>query len=346
MQHNEPPVIKIRCIVLDDTKRGKFPKEPLSDGDNSMHYERVEGLLRAGKTAKLLRIGIPAVKGLIKAFENPELKAAASETLGRIVAQHPKSDWEFSVEFFLKASEDADKRMRENAIACALRIALAHPDYDWSGAIPLLMLAFGMEAPIDFDAAGLFRRISEAHPEYDLGKAVFHLAMMVEKRHYGWEDAIVAMGNIGDVSAVPALEKVSGYSWNVQKAAAEALGKIVERHPEYDWGRTARALISFGSFDEGILLEVSAALLKMGPKAVRALVEALGDENVLMRERALHALANMVESRPREVALEIVGMVNGNFGDRLLEIHSSNERMVQGLHHLLLKCGEAMEHAA
>lgn len=323
-----------------------FPKEPLGDWDNSMRYERVENLLRAGKMNKLEKIGIPAVKGLMRAFEEPGLRIAASDALGIIAGRYPASDWSSSVEFFLKASEDADKHVRANAIACTLRIALAHPDYDWSSAIPLLMLGFGMESPIDFDVAKLFRRISEAHPEYDLGEAVSRLAMMVEKRHIGWEDAIVAMGNIGDVSAVPALEKASAYSRDVQKAAAEALGKIVERHPEYDWGRTAMALISFGSFDEGILLEVNATLLKMGPKAVCALVEALGGENVLVRQRAFHSLGKMVESRPKEVALEVVGLVNGKFGDRLLEINSSNERMVKGLHELMLKCGEAMKDAA
>jgi len=320
---------------------GKFPREPL--GDNSMRYERVEELLRAGKTAKLLKVGIPAVNGLVKAFENPELRKTASETLRGIVEAHPKSDWETRVEFFLKAYRDGDAPVRENALACILRIALAHPSYDWSSAIPLLMLAFGMKAPIDFDAAKLFRGISEAHPEYGLGEAVFYLSMMVEKRHIGWEDAIVAMGGIGDVSAVPALEKASRYSLDMQKAAAEALGKIADRHPEHDWGRTAKTLISFGSLAEGILPEVSAALLKMGPKAVRALVEALGEENVLIRQRALDALANMMESCPKELVLEIIGMVNGEFGDKLLEINSANERMVQGLHKLLLRCGEAME---
>ena len=343
MQHNEPPVIRIRSVILDDSRGRKFPKQPLGDGENSMRYERVEELLRAGKTEKLAKVGIPAVKGLVKASENPELRIAALETLGKIAWNHPQSDWKDYVELFPKASRDGDANVRESAIRSVIRIATDHPEYDWSSAIPLLIRAFDIDI-FPKSPAALFRAITEKHPEYDLRAAVEPLSKAVG---FQWNDATEALGNIGDVSAAPALEAaLRSDNKDMVGPSLHALRRIMEKNPDHDWRRTAKAIL-FGRYGwEGLSDEANQMLMWLGPKVIPALVEALEEKGAMVRERAVDALHRMAQINPNEVALQIVGLINGKLGDRLLEISKGNEELMHHLNELMLRCGDVMENSA
>jgi len=152
---------------------------------------------------------------------------------------------------------------------------------------------------------------------------------------------------IGDMgkAAIPALACVlRGDDINMRKSAVEALGRIGDA--------SAVPLLVECLKDEDMRRNAAWALGKIAEKggdcsaAIPALIECLKDENAHVRAYAAVALGKIADTHAKEVASIIIQYVNGNGGDGLLVTDEKTSQMVDLLNSLLLKCGEAMEHAA
>jgi len=156
-------------------------------------------------------------------------------------------------------------------------------------------------------------------------------------------DELVQMGE----NAIP--ELIGCLSSELKEKAAEALVRIgkpaaIIRRLKFmeEWiprDRNAAAA-------EAEKMMVAGVLARIGKDAVPALVEALGDSNETVRHYAVEVLGNIAKKYPEEVAYAIIHFVNGDAGDELLEINSSNDWIANKINEILLECGEAMENAA
>jgi len=79
-------------------------------------------------------------------------------------------------------------------------------------------------------------------------------------------DAAAALGEIGNISAVPGLiGSLEDEYWQARDHAVQALGMIAKRHPEYDWSQVVPALIELqGDKSLWVNLFAARALVNMG----------------------------------------------------------------------------------
>ena len=127
------------------------------------------------------------------------------------------------------------------------------------------------------------------------------------------EEAAEALGNIGDVSAIPALIVALEDENDVGWKAVGALGKIARCNPEYAQKSVVPALI-VALKDRSVLISEKAAwaLVKFGKPAVSALIRALGDEDDTVRADAAWALGKIGDATATPaliVALKDTGFV-------------------------------------
>jgi len=99
--------------------------------------------------------------------------------------------------------------------------------------------------------------------------------------------------------------------------------------------------------DKDVLVRISAAKALGGTlneSVIPALVEALEDDPSVA-ENAAQSLLLFSGVHAEKVALEVAKAINGGLGDKLANINSKNNTLVDLLHNVMLRCGKAMEHA-
>ncbi|NYZ60393.1 HEAT repeat domain-containing protein [Candidatus Micrarchaeota archaeon] len=280
----------LKLLLPNNPVQGKAqPPEPLGERRADITPERLKQMLKEGAHNDIIRMRKPPITVLIGALgdENEDIAQDVSRLLSEMVERKKKFDWSVHIDKLAEAM-GGNGMGHVYAAAIVAKIAFKHPEYDWSPVVPL---------------------------------------MIEDVRNGGAGDrtrAINALGNMEEVSAVPAiveaLEKEIGsgpLGAAVRVEAVKALAKIAERHPECNF-----------------------------VDAIPAILDALVDENLDVRGHAGALMKRMAERHPKEVASKIIELVNGRLGDELKEVNSRNGALAAVINKILLKCGKAMEDAA
>lgn len=162
------------------------------------------------------------------------------------------------------------------------------------------------------------------------------IAYQATHKEYEWEVLVPRLENLlGDVllrekvlSAICSILEYRPYP-NCEALLEKSLGILVEDDNENMEKRYIHTILG-----------------RLGAHGIPGLVKAIGDANAKVRRDVAHALDEIAESHPEEVASAIVEFVNGKDGDRLAVTDSFTGELFNGLHEIMLKCGERMENAA
>ena len=292
---------------------------------------------RCGAAELLGIIADPSTVGILAKLL---LKDQKSEMIIAITSMAKKgADCSCAIPGLVASLKNQNDWVRIKAAEAIMEIARMHPEYEWKDVIPELIGTFGDRH------SGVWEFSTMALGA--IGKpAVGPLVKVLgDEKCSGRWNAIGILGKIGDTEPVPLLINVleNNEDINVKKMAAEALGNIAGKNQDYDWTEAAKALIKL--LKNAQLITASAkALGKMGhPLAIPALFEVLVGLGFI--DGVAESLRMMAARHPEKVASSVAEMVNGNVGDRLCAISSSNEMLVDVLQGLMLECGKGMENA-
>jgi len=266
------------------------PPEPLGERRADITPERLKQMLKEGAHNDIIRMRKPPIQVLIGALgdEDEDIAQDVSRLLSEMVERKKNFDWSVHIDKLAEAMRGHGGMAHVYAAAIVAKIAFKHPEYDWSPVVPLLV---------------------------------------EDARNGGAGDrarAIYALGNMGEVSAAPAIiealkrENDSGpLGTAVRAEAVKALARISKRHPESPL------------FD-----------------AIPVMLDAMVDENLDVRGHAGLWMKDMIGGHPEEVASKIVELVNGRLGDELKEVNTRNGKLAAQIHRILLECAKGMEDAA
>jgi HEAT repeat protein len=244
--------------------------EALNDSASSVRSNAARALGYIGAPAK------DAVPALIQAADNPELRAEAVTALGKIgPASHT------AVPLMIKALKDADTEVRWSAAW-----ALGDIGPPASPAVPALVKALRWsEWPMQFRVAVALGHIGDTSAVPALMRALHHKHEQVRS------SAAFALGQLGASTAIPVLIKalLKDKEITVRWGAAQALGML----GKVGDARVTSALIEALRTDKnvGARRYAARALGNIGDRmSVPALMEALADEDELVRSEAAAAL--------------------------------------------------------
>ena len=212
-------------------------------------------------------------------------------------------------------------------------------------------------------------------PDYDWEPAALALNRGLRINNSDvYEHASAALMNLGGKAIPIFIEDLRASKERMRWRAATILGKMAERHPEYEWGAAAVELVCSLSDDEKwVREEACKAIGRIGKRALDGLkdglkrgspasrkhfmeafglvgdvsefgilLEAVNDGEKDVRSGAFAALSKIAERYPHEVAAYVAGLINGNMGDELIEINLRNGRVIDALHTAMMVCGVKM----
>jgi len=178
-------------------------------------------------------------------------------------------------------------------------------------------------------------RILENGPGCARSGAVLALCLLAEKYSgHRWETSIRLLTKL--LRSHPETE--------VQNLAANAIAKMAASHNRYEWKDTISALKDAA---DGGVMEAIDALGQIPDRSVFPLLARFLVSKVNgMERRAAEALGEAASRYPEDVAYAIAGLVNGDTGDRMIEINARNDWLVHAINGIMLRCAKAMENAA
>ena len=202
-------------------------------------------------------------------------------------------------------------------------------------------------------------RIRKAHPEYNWRKVSELIRKEIAAQRFLYDEDINFFKGMG-LAALPDLLSLfaslgTDSRWKIAGLVGEMAGENPKRKEEFlPFVQLFMDAMVGATPQGGPLLEptdslinaTKNALVRIGEPAIPLLLKEYFQGAGMGNERLLDTLLSMARHEPEAMVLEVKKLVDGELGDQLLEVNTSNQKKADDLAEILLKCGKGMENAA